>query len=529
MAYHSQSLGRSLSVTSLDGIQVRLGERFKPPEKVSLPLGYKEPNPSAILNETQYSFETERTFLQFLEAQRAADAAKEASRQQAMEEQRAAATSPVQLPNGILQPTNAPASQSEPKNHSIPPMASLGGDIMKPVPLTTTNNSSSGSSSRLPAASANRKQNFDLADFESNASDPFESTELETINDLEELKSVLAFTNVPAQPGSVATEQPLRSPDLSLEVDACPFETETDTVNIEASSTQVSYKPSKPDKHPSKPQSGSTGINRPSNQVTNGQVVTSPVRQTPARNSDPFARSPLPPINSSQRDSASAVNPGEEPSRLIARGPMMDHSVQLPTRSRSPPPSYHAQDFTQSRTSPALSPVEPPPSYPQSVFLETVNCTPLPALDLENLNRYTPLPPSPHQSRVNSVDHDQAVPLDPVFNSMNAEDRNFVLTISAMGFPRSRTARAVKELGHDDRLVVEWLCAVDHLCSKGFPEDQVELALNLQNSDIQRAEEFLLLCQRFEELGFKSEDVRRELIVHGNNEDTVLNVLTAKS
>ena len=44
-----------------------------------------------------------------------------------------------------------------------------------------------------------------------------------------------------------------------------------------------------------------------------------------------------------------------------------------------------------------------------------------------------------------------------------------------------------------------------------------------------QAEEFLLLSQRFEELGFKAEDIRRELIVHGNNEDTVLNVLTAKS
>ncbi|XP_038078297.1 ubiquitin-associated protein 1-like isoform X2 [Patiria miniata] len=509
MAYHSQSLGRSLSVTSLEGIQVRLGERFRPPEKVTLPPGYKEPNPSATLNATQYSFETERTFLQFLDAKRASDAAKEAIKQQAREEQRAAATSPVQLPNGILQPTAAKTSKSEPKNHSIPPMASLGGDIMKPVPLATANTPSS--TSRLPAGAPHRNQNFDFADFENNASDPFESTELETIDDLEELKSVLAFTHVPAQPGSVTSEQPLRSPDhsLDMEVDSCPPEvTETATVSIQASEKLVSYKPDKP-KPPSKPQTLSTGMNGPNSQLPKGQANLNPLPQSPEGNPDPFVRNPLPPINSTINDNGLAFSPGDGgPSRLIARGPTTDHSVQ-PLRNRSPPPSYDSQDFT-SASNPMISPMDLPPSYPQ------------------NLSRYTPLPPSPHQSRTNSVDHGQASP-DPVFDGMNSEDRNFVLTIASMGFPRSRTARAVRELGHDDRLVVEWLCAVDHLCSMGFQEDKVEFALNLQNNDLKKAEEFLLLSQRFEELGFKSEDIKRELIVHGNNEDKVLNVLTAKS
>ena len=54
-----------LSVTSLQGIQVRLGERFKPPEKVSLPLGYKEPNPSAALNATQVNISKHPKFKGF--------------------------------------------------------------------------------------------------------------------------------------------------------------------------------------------------------------------------------------------------------------------------------------------------------------------------------------------------------------------------------------------------------------------------------------------------------------------------------
>ncbi len=49
-------------MTSLQGIQVRLGERFRPPEKVSLPLGYKEPNPSSALNATQVSISNHLNF-----------------------------------------------------------------------------------------------------------------------------------------------------------------------------------------------------------------------------------------------------------------------------------------------------------------------------------------------------------------------------------------------------------------------------------------------------------------------------------
>ena len=42
---------------------------------------------------------------------------------------------------------------------------------------------------------------------------------------------------------------------------------------------------------------------------------------------------------------------------------------------------------------------------------------------------------------------------DPIYDAMNTEDKNFVMTIMSMGFPKSRTAMAVKRMGKDDRLV----------------------------------------------------------------------------
>ena len=42
-----------------------------------------------------------------------------------------------------------------------------------------------------------------------------------------------------------------------------------------------------------------------------------------------------------------------------------------------------------------------------------------------------------------------------------------------------------------------------------------------------QAKEFLKLWKQFEELGFKGDDIKRELIVHGNNEEKVLDSLTA--
>ena len=87
---------------------------------------------------------------------------------------------------------------------------------------------------------------------------------------------------------------------------------------------------------------------------------------------------------------------------------------------------------------------------PQRVNLALSFFCPSPS---QNLNRYTPLPPPPHQSHVTALDFGQSPVPDPIFDNLSAEDRAFVANIAAMGFPRSRTARAVQQLGHDDRIV----------------------------------------------------------------------------
>ena len=42
-----------------------------------------------------------------------------------------------------------------------------------------------------------------------------------------------------------------------------------------------------------------------------------------------------------------------------------------------------------------------------------------------------------------------------------------------------------------------------------------------------QAKDFLKLWKQFEELGFKGDDIKRELIVHNNNQEKVLDSLTA--
>ena len=68
----------------------------------------------------------------------------------------------------------------------------------------------------------------------------------------------------------------------------------------------------------------------------------------------------------------------------------------------------------------------------------------------QNLNRYTPLPPSTLQPSTISV-----TSVDPTYEALSVEEKNFVNTIVGMGFPKGRTARAVKNVGNDDRQV--WL------------------------------------------------------------------------
>ncbi|XP_072166966.1 ubiquitin-associated protein 1-like [Diadema setosum] len=524
MAYGSQTLHRAYSVSSAEGIEMRLNDKFKPTAKVLLPLEYKQEEPRSLAQALEYDFSTENTYLQWLQGVRRAEAEREKQRKQ-QQLGAEAAEAALQREDPVPKDTSLghsefPVQASVPLRPLLPPAAAnLGQEILQPVPLTNR--------SAKPESSTDNSAMDSWADFEGKSFDPFELTELETINDMEELRNVLANSAPPPPATMVASMEVQQSspPQTDSESEASLCKTNsldaTDDghqTSIDASFERVSFSsggiaPQTQTTSAYTPDISSRSIpNQPPGMVQpNRTAATDLTTRLPPVRSEVFGqRSPLPPITPSRENSDVSLL------SLDSHG----SGLQVSDHGGMAPPPYTPMDTSLSpHGTPSSIPMEPPPNYP-AVELEA-------NFPQMNLSRYTPLPaPTSQGGESASIRSIAMEEQDPTYETLSVEEKNFVNTIVGMGFPRGRTARAVKNIGNDDRQVVDLLCAVDHLCGQGYPEAKVEVALSLQDNNQEKAQTFLSLWQRFEELGFKSEDIKRELVVHGNDEEKVLDTLT---
>ncbi|XP_077989172.1 ubiquitin-associated protein 1-like isoform X1 [Glandiceps talaboti] len=513
MAYR-RDLERSVSVpyiNYLDGVEFKIGEKFKMPTRVSLPVNYHQKDPTELLSR-EYDFTVENEVLRWAEERNRAEAAREAEEQARREAQAhvlslGGVDSTTRNDLDILASANG-TQVLEPR--IAPVVANMSNEVMQPVLSNPTRRQQSNPDGVSP-------NSINIADFEAVASDPFEATELKTINDLEELSRVLesSYPNTTeAQPRvnggtvNVNTRVTNRPTMVTDSVDS--------SVSIQASTGQVSF---------SRERSADVQANHNPYSVPNGPMASSPPSQTTihangsANVPRPFSRhAPLPPIPSSrpssdQSDNNCMNNSSRSTSMPDITGGQVNFSSE--PNYASYPDSFHtANDFA---AIPARA-ATPPPPYQE---METDS----------SLNRYTPLPRPPSQAQGYPIPT-EAPPaystLPNPYSMMSSKERQFTDRITAMGFPQHRVARAVQRLGEDDKQVVDTLCAIERLVEGGYPEESVEMALNVQDNE-EQAIEFLKLLKQFEELGFKQDDITRQLILHGTHQDKVLDGLTASS
>ncbi|XP_072051198.1 LOW QUALITY PROTEIN: uncharacterized protein [Amphiura filiformis] len=602
MAYGHHTLGRAFSVNTLDGIEVKIGENFKPVDKVTLPMRYRQADPTDVLQTAQYDFETEITFLSWLAAKKKAEAEKEAAKKAALmaqQQEAETAAAAAAAAAAARQPQQVPVtSQQQPvvsMNNSVSPVISgVGHDILMPTQLH------SGATATTVPPKMKSQTSFDPRDFENNAFDPFEMTELQTLNDMDELRAVLGnsipqqqqqqqqgssaeptdkqqgsaqnhfssaeqnhtvssssnnvetndaslsdpeYQNIKRQPDYQNVQQQQRQ-DLHQKTVATPSkENDYQNVQIQPGTGLVMFKPDKPGSPLLPPrdldQTAPNGALSP-NLMPNGvgDMPEGTEKASTINLTFPSSRTPLPPIipSSSRENTSVSIASGTGSSSSVcvvvvvhlslvhlhplicqqgmnrgANRGVMSHRQEA---EAGPLPQATMQWIMEEETQEHLCQGLYRPGYP----------TELPPAYPESLSRYSPLPEAPRQR---TLSEEERCRPDPVYDVMSTEDKNFVMTIMGMGFPKSRTARVVKRIGKDDRLVVESLCAVESLCSEGFPEERAEEALNLHDNNQETAKDFLKLLKQFEELGFKGDDIKRELIVHNNNHEKVLDSLTA--
>ncbi|CAH1255656.1 UBAP1 [Branchiostoma lanceolatum] len=531
--------------TALDGIEIKVGESFKPPRRVTLPINYLHKNPSEALS-LEYDFRVENSVLDM--------ARKRREYQQAMEAQRLAESEASSSPspsNGVTDADSSPQGEkaSLPRPPTNPALASYDpSSILQPQPAAPK---TQDSQECKPKAAS-----FKITDFEGESS-PFDDMELKTINVMEELKTVLD--------SNVCSDGEERQ-DSNGAAHAAESESVEVTVTRKQGS-RVAFK---------------AGAKADSNGIPNGVTIPSAAATSKmvAANNPFLKNSPLPPIptTSPELDAVSppglpyaahpdtgallvdVPNPGSRPVDIsgymrhglqegASNGPLPTGPSSLPTALANPiyeqviplsPPSSASaspgledertmgsdsavRSGQNSPRAPPLPPL-PPRSSPSPNQVLAPGSTQVLDSGVEvdsfglPLNPFPPLPPTPSASAAD-VREPECV------RSLDASGRRFVTSITGMGFPMERVARTVQKVGQDEKKVIDRLCLLDRLCQRGFPESRVEEALDFHSGSEAEVGSYLSLLLKFEEMGFPQDKIKEALIVSSNDEHKALDML----
>ncbi|XP_046482747.1 ubiquitin-associated protein 1 isoform X1 [Neodiprion pinetum] len=113
-------------------------------------------------------------------------------------------------------------------------------------------------------------------------------------------------------------------------------------------------------------------------------------------------------------------------------------------------------------------------------------------------------------------------------SDLTEDDQKLAKHLSDMGFPLSRAARAIRDLGgRDNKKVVEYLLAVQSLEELGMLGDDAEKVLVLTDYDPEKAKLYYQNLQTLRDLGFPEEQVSSALLKCNIDRDRALDLLIA--
>ncbi|XP_074666918.1 ubiquitin-associated protein 1-like isoform X3 [Strix aluco] len=166
----------------LDDVPFKIGDKFKTPSKVGLPVGFCLPDSSQLIREAQYDFSLEKKTVEWAEDIKKIEAAQREAEHKA-EEALANSKAAPEVSNKMgFSEGPCPEAMPPPIN---PILASLQhNNILTPMPANSSAVKQKVLSPPRP------KADFNPADFECEE-DPFDKLELKTIDDKEELKNIL--------------------------------------------------------------------------------------------------------------------------------------------------------------------------------------------------------------------------------------------------------------------------------------------------------------------------------------------------
>lgn len=463
-------------VSYLEDVSFKIGDKFRSPAKVGLPIGFCVPDCAPLLRESQYDFSLEMRTIQWAEELDQIRVAQERAKLKASGEGQQQASE-----TGSAREDSSQTALPDPLPPAINPvMAGLRhNDILTPLPAPSL----SGPRHREPSPPPQHNSGFNLADFECEE-DPFDKLELKTINDKEELRSILQLQAVspPEQPDPACEPKPLLS------------------------------------KHLHKPNGlvALLQLDEPGGHVSSSSLgPRGPLAAFPCN----IRSLSFPKFSESEDELPPAYDNHKSYSTMdaVTRGPGLPNGTSasllgalLHGRSNGQPPLPSFQG-------------DPPRTQPSELAGHTHNGA--------STQSNSPKAPGTAEAVSVAAATPPAVPGGYCSNllALSPSERQCVETIVSMGYSYESVIGAMQKQGQSLEQVLDYLFVHGRLCERGFEAGAVEECLEMYQCSEEKALEFLQLMSKFQEMGFEPGTIKEVLVVHNNNQEKALEDLMARA
>ncbi|XP_053909277.1 ubiquitin-associated protein 1-like [Cuculus canorus] len=483
----------------LDDVPFKIGDKFKTPVKVGLPIGFCLPNSSQLVREAQYDFSLEKKTIKWADDIRKIQAAQREAAHKAEEA----------LANLKAAPEDREYSEG-PLPETMPPpinpiLASLQhNNILTPTPANSSTVKQKVLSPPRP------KADFNPADFECEE-DPFDKLELKTINDKEELKNILEI--------HVGTTGPIVAQllDNTLPKGGSESVLQDEEVLASIERATLDFKPlHKPNGFITLPQLGNC-----EKRSLSSKVSLSPITSVSNIKSLSF-----PKLDSDESDQKSSKLTSTFHSTTCLRNGTLLSSLQTCAQSKTSELYGHHGISTLNEDSgmeTALSSSSRLPSLAVSTVCKE-----------EKSSQSTTTMVTPQNLPVSKVPNNtsctqQDGPTPELQQVLSTSERQCVEMVVNMGYSPENVLKAMEKKGQNIDQVLDYLFAHGQLCEKGFDPLLVEAALEMHQCSEEKITELLQLMSQFKEMGFELKDIKEVLLLHNNDQHNALEDLMARA
>ncbi|NXI25202.1 UBAP1 protein, partial [Sterrhoptilus dennistouni] len=488
----------------LDDVPFKIGDKFKTPAKVGLPIGFCLSDSSQLVREAQYDFSLEKKTIEWAEDIKKIQAAQREAELKAEEVLANSKTAPEDNTKMGFSEGPCPEAMPPPIN---PILASLQhNNILTPTPASTS------SVKQKVLSPPHPKADFNPADFECEE-DPFDKLELKTINDKEELKNILEI--------HVGTTGPIVAQLLDNTLPKVESESvlQDEKVLTSIERATLDFKP----------------LHKPNGFITLSQLgncekmsLSSKVSLSPITSVSNIKSLSFPKLDSDEGDQKSSKLTSTFHSTTCLRNGTLLSSLQTCAQSKASELNGHHMLGLSALNEDSGRETLPPSSRLSSLAVSTV-CTE------EESSQSTSTTVTHQNFAVSEVPNNSSCTkwlgslAAELQQGLSPSERHCVETVVNMGYSPENVLKAMKKKGQNIDQVLDYLFAHGQLCEKGFDPLLVEAALEMHQCSEEKITELLQLMSQFKEMGFELKDIKEVLLLHNNDQHNALEDLMARA